>query len=182
MNRQAHGHLAMLCFFTAVLFALAGPGCAKKGQTVGEPTDVEVVPEESVSGPGMGLEEGLDERDVQADDSAAALLRKVHFDFDRYNLTPEARQILRDNYAVLKGWPRANIQVEGHCDNRGTVEYNLALGQRRADAVRDYLVSLGMPSASLRTISYGEEMPLDPRDNEEAWALNRRAQFKILSR
>ncbi len=74
------------------------------------------------------------------------------------------------------------IQIEGHCDERGTAEYNLALGERRANSAKKYLVSLGIPADRLSTISYGKEMPLDPGHNEEAWAKNRRAHFIILSK
>ena len=110
------------------------------------------------------------------------LLKDCHFEFDRYDLTSEARRILADNAMILKKIPKSKIQVEGHCDERGTKEYNLALGERRASMVKNYLVSLGIYPNSISTISYGEEMPLDLRSNEDAWAKNRRAHIIILSK
>ena len=179
--RRADARFVVLGLFSVLLVVLAGPGCARKAQVLPpEPVDVVIVEEEVV--PEAVWEETVDVKDVPGVETVAARLRNVHFDFDRYNLKPETRQVLRENYALLRKLPDVKVLVEGHCDNRGTVEYNLALGQRRADSVRDYLVSLGMRPAGIRTISYGKERPVDPRNSEEAWALNRRAEFKILGR
>ncbi|MBW2039150.1 MAG: peptidoglycan-associated lipoprotein Pal [Deltaproteobacteria bacterium] len=112
----------------------------------------------------------------------SALLKDIHFEFDRYDLIKEARGILAENAKVLVAHPNLRIQIEGHCDERGSNEYNLALGERRAVSAKLYLVKLGVKGNRLSTISYGEEMPLDPRHNEEAWAKNRRCHFVILSR
>lgn len=108
------------------------------------------------------------------------LLKDVHFDFDRYDIREQDVEILKENAAILLKYPDVKVQIEGHCDERGTTEYNLALGERRANSVKKYLISLGVPAERLSTISYGKEMPLDPRHNEEAWAKNRRAHFTIL--
>jgi peptidoglycan-associated lipoprotein len=110
------------------------------------------------------------------------LLKDIHFDFDRYEVRPEDAQILKENAALLKKYPNVKIQIEGHCDERGTVEYNLALGERRANNTKNYLVSLGVSSDRISPISYGKERPLDPGHNEEAWAKNRRAHTIILSK
>jgi peptidoglycan-associated lipoprotein len=112
----------------------------------------------------------------------SSLLNDIHFGFDRYDLTPKAREILSQNANLLLQHSRVKIQIEGHCDARGTIEYNLALGERRATTAKEYLVSLGVSPDRVSTISYGEEMPVDPRSNEEAWAKNRRGHFIILSR
>ena len=104
-------------------------------------------------------------------------LEMVHFEFDMSRITEEARVVLERNAAIIKQNPGVIIQIEGHCDERGTNEYNLALGQRRATSTRGYLISLGVDPNVLVTISYGEEQPLDPGHNEGAWAKNRRAQF-----
>jgi len=112
----------------------------------------------------------------------STLLKDVHFDFDKYDIRPEDAAILKGNAAQLMKNTGVRIQIEGHCDERGTVEYNLALGERRANSVQKYLVSLGVPSGRLSTISYGKEMPLDPGHNEEAWSKNRRAHFVVLSK
>jgi len=99
---------------------------------------------------------------------------RVYFDFDSYSLDSEDRQALQQQAAWLKLYPQTTITVEGHCDERGTREYNLALGARRANAVKDYLINLGVDPARVRTISYGKERPVAPGSNEAAWRLNRR--------
>jgi len=104
-------------------------------------------------------------------------LEMIHFEFDKSRITEEARIILEKDAEVIKKNPDVVVQIEGHCDERGTNDYNLALGQRRATATRDYLINLGCDGSKLTTISYGEEKPLDPAHNEAAWAENRRAQF-----
>jgi peptidoglycan-associated lipoprotein len=104
-------------------------------------------------------------------------LEIIHFDFDSYSLRPDARAALQRNADKIKQAPGAMIQIEGHCDERGTQEYNLALGEKRALATREYLIQLGVPSSQLVTISYGEEDPLNPASNEAAWAQNRRCEF-----
>jgi peptidoglycan-associated lipoprotein len=108
-----------------------------------------------------------------------AVLRDLHFEFDRWELTPEARRALDELAAGMKAYPRLGLVVEGHADERGTSEYNLALGSRRAQSARDYLVSLGIEPERVETMSYGEERPLDPAHTEMAWALNRRAHFVV---
>ena len=110
------------------------------------------------------------------------LLKDIHFDFDKYDIRPEDASILKENAALLMKYPKVKIQIEGHCDERGTTEYNLALGQRRANSTKDYLVSHGIPGDRISTISYGKERPLDPGHNEDAWAKNRRAQAVIVSK
>ncbi|WP_305043371.1 peptidoglycan-associated lipoprotein Pal, partial [Geoalkalibacter sp.] len=104
-------------------------------------------------------------------------MERIHFDFDAYTLSAEARQILAATGSYLLANPGVNIVIEGHCDERGSDEYNLALGERRARATQNYLVSLGVAAERTRIISYGEERPLDPASNEAAWAKNRRAEF-----
>ena len=96
-------------------------------------------------------------------------------------LTPEARAILERQAAWLRRYPNVRLLVEGNCDERGTREYNLALGARRAAAARDYIVSLGISGDRLTTVSYGKERPMDPRSNEQAWSVNRNAHSTIVS-
>jgi len=105
----------------------------------------------------------------------SSMFKDIHFNFDKYDIRPGDAAILKENAALLKKFPSVKIQIEGHCDDRGTVEYNLALGERRANRTKDYLVSLGISTARISTISYGKEKPLDPGHSEEAWATNRRA-------
>jgi peptidoglycan-associated lipoprotein len=103
----------------------------------------------------------------------------IHFEYDQSRLLPEAKAILKNKAKWLLANPRANVVIEGHCDDRGTNEYNMALGDRRAQSAKRYLVNLGIPARRLTTISYGEERPLAFGQNETAWAKNRRAQFVI---
>lgn len=112
----------------------------------------------------------------------AGYLKDVFFDTDKSDLTPEARDILAANAAWLRQHPSVRILVEGHCDERHTAEYNLALGWRRANAVKGYLVSLGIDGGRIDTISYGEERPFALGHDESAWRWNRRAHFVIIAR
>jgi peptidoglycan-associated lipoprotein len=109
-------------------------------------------------------------------------LRPIFFAYDSSEVSPPAKAILDENAAVLRKNGSWTITIEGHCDERGTAEYNLALGERRAVAARAYLISLGIPADRLRTVSYGKEFPFDPAQSEEAWAKNRRAHFVITAR
>jgi len=122
------------------------------------------------------------ERGIEGDIFESNLLKDIHFDFDKYDISRKDEEILRENAALLKKHPNMKIQIEGHCDEKGTSEYNLALGERRANAAKRYLVSLGVSSNRLSTISYGEEKPLDPGHSEEAWTKNRRAHIVVLSK
>lgn len=114
--------------------------------------------------------------------NAQGYLEDVFFDTDRFDLTPEARGSLTKNAAWLQNHPTISILVEGHCDERNTREYNLALGERRASAVRDYMVFLGIASQRIQIISYGEERPFMRGHDESAWRLNRRSHFVIVAR
>jgi len=107
-------------------------------------------------------------------------LADVHFDYDRYDLAEQERSTLQQNAQWLKQNAAAKVEIEGHCDDRGTVEYNLALGAKRAKSVKDYLVTLGIAGDRLSTISYGEELPLCHEENESCWQRNRRAHSVVL--
>jgi peptidoglycan-associated lipoprotein len=98
---------------------------------------------------------------------------RVFFEFDRSDITSEAQQILQRQASWLQHYPNVSVTIEGHCDERGTREYNLALGERRAAAVKNVLVAAGIPASRISTISYGKERPIVPGSNEEAWAQNR---------
>jgi len=108
-------------------------------------------------------------------------LKDVHFTYDSYELSEEARDILAANAQWLKDNPAVAVEIEGHCDERGTLEYNLALGAKRARAVKDYLASAGISAERLSTISYGKELPLCRDHTESCWARNRRAHFVLIS-
>ncbi|NEX91647.1 peptidoglycan-associated lipoprotein Pal [Caulobacter sp. 17J65-9] len=106
---------------------------------------------------------------------------RVYFDFDQYSVRDEARGVLDAQAAWLARYPGVTVRIEGNADERGTREYNMALGARRANAVRDYLVSRGVSASRIETISYGKERPIDPGSNEDAWARNRNAHTAITS-
>jgi len=109
-------------------------------------------------------------------------LKPVFFEYDSAEVTAANQGILDQNAAVLKKYPSWTVTIEGHCDERGTAEYNLALGERRAVSVRAYLLSLGLPADRLRTVSYGKEFPFDPGHEEAAYAKNRRAHFVVTAK
>ena len=111
----------------------------------------------------------------------SAPLKDIYFGFDSADLSADARAMLKSNADWLKNNPAARVQVEGHCDARGTAEYNLALGAKRAQAATDFLVTLGIPKDRLSTISYGQEIPVCNESTEECWAKNRRARFVIVT-
>ena len=117
--------------------------------------------------------------EAAADVKTEAVLKDIHFDFDKFSLKPEDREILKGHADWLLGHRDYLVTIEGHCDERGTTEYNLALGERRAGEAKRFLVDLGVAEARINTISYGKERPLDTGHDEEAWAKNRRAHFIV---
>ena len=159
---------------TAVIIALGlslSLSCSKKKKEDESPAA------NADGAPGMdnsGISEGL-----AAD--AKANLKSVFFALDQYTLSSAARNTLQGNAKWLKEHPTVVVQVEGHCDERGSIEYNLALGDKRANSVINYLKQLGIDSSRMSAISYGEERPVDPDHSESAWAKNRRSEFTVLS-
>jgi peptidoglycan-associated lipoprotein len=170
----------MLLLLFAVL-ALLTTACAKKAVEVQPavtppPTPVQPAPTPAPAPAPVP--------DTAAQEREAALNRflneYVHFDFDSAVLRPDTQSVLRDKAQFLQRYPDVqNVIIEGHCDERGTNAYNMALGARRAESVKQFMVNLGLASNRFETISYGEERPLDPGRNEEAWARNRRAAFVL---
>jgi len=128
--------------------------------------------------------DAADSAKKEASSKAAAILKElqiadINFDYDKYNLKPEAQEILKKGAPAYLKYRDYKLVVEGHCDERGTAEYNLALGEKRATEAAKYLADLGIEKDRIKTISYGKEMPLDKGSNEAAWAKNRRAHFVI---
>ena len=109
-------------------------------------------------------------------------LQKIHFDFDQSDVKSEFKKTLEGNANYLKDHDKTSVTIEGHCDERGTAEYNLALGERRAMSTKKYLISLGISADRIYTISYGEELPIDPNHSEDSWAKNRRAHFLVITK
>lgn len=158
---------------------------AREAQELKERELARIKEEEAKMPAGGELEKSLvakKERGIEGEVFESKLLKDIHFDYDKYDIRRVDEGILRENAAFLKKNPKMKIQIEGHCDERGTVEYNLALGERRANNTKRYLVSLGITSDRISMISFGKERPLDPGHNEEAWAKNRRAHIVVLSK
>lgn len=152
--------------FSSVLFI----GCAEKKAVVSEGTAQE-----------QTAASAAQEQTAKAEATtpAEASLQDINFDYDKSNIRPDAREIMKTNADIFLKNKTPKITIEGYCDERGTAEYNMALGERRAQEAKKYLVNLGVDAARMKTISYGEERPLDPGQNEEAWAKNRRAHFAV---
>lgn len=112
-------------------------------------------------------------------DAIMVVRERVHFDFDKYNIRDDAAAVLQVKADVLREFPNVKITIEGHCDERGSIEYNLALGQRRADSTVRYLVSLGLSEDMFQAVSYGKERPIAQGSDEAAWQMNRRSEFVI---
>ncbi|MGD8982352.1 MAG: peptidoglycan-associated lipoprotein Pal [Desulfobacterales bacterium] len=128
----------------------------------------------------LARQRAIEEESMQKQQAREMFLNDdIHFEFDSSTLTPEAQLTLKKKAEWLQNNPEAMSTIEGHCDERGTSEYNLALGDRRATSAKNFLVDLGISASRLTTISYGEERPIDPGQNEEAWAKNRRCHFTI---
>ncbi len=183
-----------LCFvMSGMLFTVS---CAKK--TISSDTSLTQSEEERLAAERARQEElarqrALEEQRLLEERQRAAALQgqgamtererfvneDVHFDFDSSVLSAEAQQILLDKAQWLRRNSDASVTIEGHCDERGTNEYNLALGDRRANSVKAYLADLGISASRMDTVSYGEERPLDSGHDEAAWARNRRAHFEI---
>lgn len=167
-------NLKRIIVLIAILSISLGIGCAKKP-----------VSDDGAAGGAAGTTDGSGQNGSFSSQSVTdatasnvpSSLQRIHFDFDSYVLTSSSKAALEDNAAYLKAHADAKVQIEGHCDERGSDEYNLVLGEKRARATRAYLVSLGIDSRRLSVISFGEERPLDPSSGESAWSKNRRAEF-----
>ncbi|MFH1278733.1 MAG: peptidoglycan-associated lipoprotein Pal [Candidatus Eisenbacteria bacterium] len=116
---------------------------------------------------------------VEVDPDQKYDFQNIHFEFDKFRLQPQAQSMLTEHAKVLMRNPGWSVRIEGHCDERGTVEYNLALGEKRAKSAQDFLVRYGVKADKIGIISYGKERPVDAGHNEEAWAKNRRAEFHV---
>jgi peptidoglycan-associated lipoprotein len=172
MNGKTHHRWLVMVAATAAILAV---GCGKKPEPTAE---IErTTPREELKPP-TTTETPTETREDRF--AWKSEIKDVFFDYDKADLRGDARSVLQDNARILKEYPDAKVTLEGHCDERGTEEYNLALGQRRADAVKAYLGDLGVGVERLSTISYGEERPFAQGHDEAAWAQNRRVHFVIL--
>ncbi len=190
--------LAMLFIIPAMLFSVS---CAKKAvMTEPSVTDTSAA-DEAARQAELEKQKAMDRQKQMEEERLAAeraeqlkseamdrdmmmaknrfISENVYFDFDNATLDYQAQELLKQKAMWLRDYPEANVVIEGHCDERGTNAYNLALGERRAESAKAFLVNLGISDARLTTISYGEEKPLDMGQNEESWAKNRRAAFVL---
>jgi peptidoglycan-associated lipoprotein len=167
---NAKSMLKVMTVMMCLVLVLGMAGCKSKKQ---EPLSTET-PVEKTTGDGQPE---LDLSKLLFEKGSKYGLQTVFFDFDSSSLRPDAMATLKDNADKIKQVPGVIIQVAGHCDERGTQEYNLALGERRALAVRNYLIQLGVSGDRMVTISYGKEFPAVSGNDESAWSQNRRAEF-----
>lgn len=186
MNRTTRSSLPFLILaMTAAV--IVSTGCKKKPAPVTTtPTPpavqkIEPAPEPVREEPMKPIiEESLPARSVGASEyNRQGLLKTIYFDTNRHEIRDDQKTALAANVEKLNGSALASFKVviEGHCDERNTSEYNMSLGDRRANSIKQYMINLGLPTSRIRTLSYGEERPTDPAHNEEAWARNRRAEF-----
>ncbi|OGR76126.1 MAG: hypothetical protein A2X32_02535 [Elusimicrobia bacterium GWC2_64_44] len=172
--------ILLLAFVLPLTLALSA--CNKKNVKKG--ADGTEMITDTTTIPGLDISESTDtassEGDIRGGDfQSFETIKTVTFDYDRYELSEESRATLQANAVLLKARKDWTVLVEGHCDDRGTIEYNLALGQKRAKSVRDYYVRLGVPEGVMGTISYGEEKPLCSEQTDDCWLSNRRAETKV---
>jgi peptidoglycan-associated lipoprotein len=169
-------NLPLIGFLVLIAFGMTiFTGCAQKSTVVKD----EAVQEQKAEATPADQEQSAK---VEAAAKAEVNIRDINFDFDQSNIRPDAREILKANADILLKKGAAKITIEGYCDERGTAEYNMALGERRAQEAKKYIINLGVKASQIKTISYGEERPLDPGSNEDAWAKNRRAHFVVNSK
>ena len=171
---MGHRRWQFLSIFPVLVLALFLVGCPKRPGTM---TAAAPAPGAPAPGSPGGGPPGTAPSPMQY--TPAASLQDIHFDFDRYDIRPADAKILDDNAKWMKANARALVLIEGHCDERGTNEYNLALGERRAKAAMSYLVSQGVQANRIALISYGKERPQCTEKNEACWAKNRRARFQV---
>jgi peptidoglycan-associated lipoprotein len=204
MRKRIFGCLVVLCIATVVSGGCAKKDVVKSDDKLNQPSAQAVSPAPAVpesagsqnAPAGSAAREPMTEtptreaavkqetaKEMTTGQAAGALeseLQKIYFNFDSAALSDAARASLSKNYELLAKQPSVKLQIEGNCDERGSDEYNLALGERRAKAAKDYLVNLGVPADRISVISYGEEKPADAGHDEAAWAKNRRDEFVII--
>ncbi|OGD21755.1 MAG: peptidoglycan-associated lipoprotein [Candidatus Aminicenantes bacterium RBG_16_63_16] len=179
--------IAVLTFICALILAFSS-SCKPKAKTTPPPPPAQEQPKvEKVDDTAAVKKPALTEEEIFMSKSLEQInleapLKMIHFDYDQYAIREDAKPTLEGNAAWLKKFSSAKILIEGHCDERGTEEYNLALGEKRAKTAYDYLASLGVPPDRMKLISYGKSQPLDTGHTETSWQKNRRAQFLIIEK
>lgn len=193
MRRDSRALIVLVLLLTVVIAACKGknkppvarpmppPSVTNNPNTGGPPPAPPVPVNEPVPVPPMPVEDAVTSKSID-DLNRDSPLRPLFFELDSSEVSGPGQQVLQNNASVLKKYPGMQVTVEGHCDERGTAEYNLALGERRALAAKNYLVSLGIPADRIKTVSYGKEFPFDPGHDDSAWKMNRRAHFVITAK
>ena len=193
MRREANRLMILAVLMTVVI-----GGCKSKtppvarpmpppGATVADPTGgkppgpPQPVLEPPIVVPPMPAEDSLLGKTLD-DLNRDSPLKPLFFELDSSEVSAEGQRVLQENAATMKKYATWSVTIEGHCDERGTAEYNLALGERRALAAKNYLVSLGIPADKIKTVSYGKEFPFEPGHDDSAWSKNRRAHFVITAK
>lgn len=184
---KSRWNFVLMVVLTLALLVSAGCGTKKTTGTPAGAKTVEVKDDSTWTPPPAPEEPKVDEAALAAEKAAQAKAEAVeeltsvtiHFDFDSYELKEETRAILALKANIMRKYDDVRVVIEGHCDERGTEEYNLALGERRARAAYEHLVILGVDPERMSIVSFGEERPVDPAHNETAWAKNRRAEFVV---
>jgi peptidoglycan-associated lipoprotein len=171
-----------LLVLVALSLILMFNACGKKAAKV-EPVQEPVVekveePTTQVEKPVLSEEEIFQQKSLE-ELNKDQILKRINFDFDKYTIREDMKPILQANANWLLKFASVEVLIEGHCDERGTIEYNIALGEKRAEAAKNYLVSLGMKAAKIKIISYGKNKPLVQGENEESYFQNRRDEFVI---
>jgi peptidoglycan-associated lipoprotein len=173
-------NMTLIGFLVFIAFGMAiFTGCAEKSTVV---KDEAVQEQKADTAKGQAVATPVDQEQstkVEAAATVAVDIRDINFDFDQSNIRPDAREIMKANADIFLKKGAAKITIEGYCDERGTAEYNMALGERRAQEAKKYLVNLGVKASQIKTISYGEERPLDAGHDENAWTKNRRDHFVV---
>ena len=187
-------NMTLIGIFVVLIFSLIiFTGCAEKKSVVTTDTSKaqQAAPTQTPTTDNAGqnkittptettnIKETANDQSSLAQATEKSPLRDINFDFDSSGIRPDARDILKLNADYIQKHRVSSIVVEGHCDERGTAEYNMALGERRAQETKKYLLNLGINESMMKTVSYGKERPIDPASNEEAWAKNRRAHFVV---
>ena len=170
--------ILVLSIFLALSFM---NGCASKKKVAEQPKQEVKKPEEPKPAPTPQVKETPKKVEEKVAELRESAFETIYFDFDKSDIRSDQRDRMNRNARLLYDNKNVMVRLEGHCDERGTNEYNMALGDRRANSVRQFLVDYGISDSRITTISYGEERPVDPGHNEDAWAKNRRCEFKITS-
>ncbi len=178
MKQMLKTALSMTAILILAVGMISTTGCKKRARK--EPPPPPPVEQPKLEEPIAQDTTGTAARELQARmDADKARVQTVYFDYDKSDIRSDQRDKIRTDANIFQTWPEWTITVEGHCDERGTNEYNLALGERRATAAKRALVAEGVEAGRMTTISYGEERSADPGHDESAWSRNRRAEFKV---